>query len=102
MAERDRNHAAFQANRHRVCIANGAAGGVGISLHDIHGTHPRSAFHLPGEDTRVMKQLLGRVWRQGGTKSIQRILYAAGTVEELMADRMDERLRNLDLFNDGI
>lgn len=100
-AERDRAHADFQANRTRVCIANGAAGGVGISLHDTHGTHPRSAFHLPGDDTRVLKQLLGRVWRQGGTKSVQRILYAAGTVEERMADSMEVRLRNLDLFNDG-
>lgn len=100
--ERDRSHSDFQANRTRVCIANGAAGGVGISLHDTHGTHPRTALLLPGEDPRVLKQLLGRVWRKGGTTSIQRILYAAGTVEESQAERMETKLRNLDLFNDGL
>lgn len=101
-AEREAGIAAFQANRARVLIANLAAGGVGISLHDLHGTHPRTALILPGNDPRLLKQALGRVWRQGGSPSLQRILYAAGTVEERLADRMEQKLRNLDLLNDGL
>jgi hypothetical protein len=101
-AEREAGIAAFQGNRARVLIANLAAGGVGISLHDLHGTHPRTALILPGNDPRLLKQALGRVWRQGGSPSLQRILYAAGTVEERLADRMEQKLRNLDLLNDGL
>jgi hypothetical protein len=43
------------------------------------------------------------VWRSGGkSTSIQRILYAAGTVEETVASRIEEKLRNLSLLNDGV
>lgn len=100
-AERDAEVQRFQSNRVHVCIANGNAGGQSVNLHDVHHQRPRTALHLPGEDCRLEKQRLGRVRRQGGTVSIQRILYAAGTVEEQMADRMEAKLRHMDLFNDG-
>jgi hypothetical protein len=76
---------------------------VGVSLHDLHGRYPRTALICPGWSATDLKQALGRVWRSGGkSTSIQRILYAAGTVEETVASRIEEKLRNLSLLNDGV
>jgi hypothetical protein len=51
-------------------------------------------------DTR---QVLGRVHRIGGkSKSIQYLVYAAGVpIEESICEKLDERLKRLDLLNDG-
>jgi len=101
--DRERNIAAFQADKARIIIANLKAGGVGVSLHDLHGRYPRTALICPGWSATDLKQSLGRVWRSGGkSTSIQRILYAAGTVEETVAQRIEEKLRNLSLLNDGV
>jgi hypothetical protein len=101
--DRERNIAAFQADKARVIIANTKAGGVGVSLHDLHGRFPRTALICPGWSAVDLKQALGRVWRSGGkTASIQRILFAAGTVEEQVAAKLDIKLRNLSLLNDGV
>ena len=101
--DRERNIAAFQADKARIIIANLKAGGVGVSLHDLNGRFPRTALICPGWSATDLKQALGRVWRSGGkSTSIQRILYAAGTVEETVAARIEEKLRNLSLLNDGV
>jgi SNF2 family DNA or RNA helicase len=101
--ERQRNIDAFQADKTRVVIANLRAGGVGVSLHDLNGRYPRTALICPGWSPTDLKQALGRVWRAGGkSTSIQRILYAADTVEEKVAERIEERLRTLAILNDGI
>ena len=101
--ERQRNIDAFQADKTRVVIANLRAGGVGVSLHDLNGRFPRTALICPGWSPTDLKQALGRVWRAGGkSTSIQRILYAADTVEEKVAERIEERLRTLAILNDGI
>jgi SNF2 family DNA or RNA helicase len=101
--ERQRNIDSFQADKSRVIIANLRAGGVGVSLHDLHGRFPRTALICPGWSPTDLKQALGRVWRAGGkSTSIQRILYAADTVEEKVAERIEERLRTLAILNDGI
>lgn len=101
--ERQRNIDAFQSDKTRVVIANLRAGGVGVSLHDLNGKFPRTALICPGWSPTDLKQALGRVWRAGGkSTSIQRILYAADTVEERVAERIEERLRTLAILNDGI
>jgi len=101
--ERQRNIDAFQSDKTRVVIANLRAGGVGVSLHDLNGRFPRTALICPGWSPTDLKQALGRVWRAGGkSTSIQRILYAADTVEERVAERIEERLRTLAILNDGI
>ena len=72
-------------------------------MHDLNGRFPRTALICPGWSPTDLKQALGRVWRAGGkTTSIQRILYAADTVEERVAERIEERLRTLAILNDGI
>jgi hypothetical protein len=45
---------------------------------------------------------MGRIWRQGGlTKCYQRFLFAAGTVEERACRKVQARLNNLSMLNDG-
>jgi superfamily II DNA or RNA helicase len=53
-------------------ICNIRAGGVGIGLHDLNGS-----------------------------KSIQRIFFAAGTIEELVCRQVQTKVDRLDLLNDG-
>ena len=94
--ERQRNIDAFQENRTHVCLANIAAGGVGVSLHDVDGKHPRLALISPSFSAIDLKQALGRVDRVGAkTPSVQRILVAAGTVEEKICAILKQKL---DLF----
>lgn len=101
--ERELAISRFQADKVRVIVANLRAGGVGISLHDLHGRYPRTALICPGWSPTDLKQALGRVWRSGGkSTSIQRILYAADTVEERVAQRIEEKLRTLAILNDGV
>lgn len=92
----------FQADTRRVIIANIQAGGVGVSLHDLNGNHPRLAIISPTWSAVDLRQTLGRVHRAGGkTKSIQRLVYAAGTVEERVASVVESKLARLDTLNDG-
>ena len=93
---------AFQRDEARVIVCNIRAGGVGVSLHDLTGRHPRLALVSPTWSAIDLRQALGRVHRAGGlSKSRQRILFAAGTVEERVARLVQEKLNNLDLLNDG-
>lgn len=96
--ERDRAVEDFQSGKTRVCIANIDAGGVGISLHDTTGDHPRLALISPSFDEKSLKQALGRVDRAGAkTPSIQRIMVAAGTVEVAILNSLKEKLAISDL-----
>jgi hypothetical protein len=93
---------AFQADKKRVLVVNIAAGGTGISLHDLNGKFPRASLISPNWSAYNMRQALGRVWRQGGkTKSYQRIVYASKCVEEQICHRVQFKLNCLDTLNDG-
>jgi hypothetical protein len=85
-----------------VIVCNIASGGVGVSLHDTRGRYARLALISPNYSAIQLRQTLGRVWRQGGkTKSIQKIIFAAGTIEERACDAVRSKLQNLALLNDG-
>ena len=78
------------------------AGGVGISLHDIHGNHPRMSIISPSWSGQEMRQTLGRIHRAGSkTPAIQKIVYVAQTYEEQMCNIIKTKLRNIDALNDG-
>ncbi len=92
----------FQADRARVLVSQIEAGGVGISLHDLHGNHPRTAFILPSTKVVSIKQALGRVHRAGGlSRSRQVIFFAAGTIEEDILRGIRAKMGNIDALNDG-
>jgi SNF2 family DNA or RNA helicase len=92
----------FQSNKTNIIICNIKAGGIGISLHDIHGGYPRISLISPTWSSIDLVQALGRIHRAGGkSKSLQRILYAADTVEEKIADKLKIKLFNINSINNG-
>jgi superfamily II DNA or RNA helicase len=100
--EREKNIEAFQSDKERIIICNIKAGGVGISLHDINGKYRRYAILSPTWDATSMIQALGRVRRAGSkSKSIQRIIFCANTIEEKIADKLKTKLRDVNLLNNG-
>jgi hypothetical protein len=100
--ERDVYIADFQSDKNRVIIVNIKAGGAGLSLHDLNGNYPRLSLISPTPSAVDLRQALGRVWRDGGkTKSLQKIIFAANTVEEEVCEKVKMKLSALDTINDG-
>jgi hypothetical protein len=97
--ERQAGIDAFQANEIHCESVMAAAGGAALSLQDVLGTRPRTSLILPGWDAKAIKQCLGRIRRCGGGHATQKFLFAAGTVQERVAARMQLKLQNLDAFN---
>ena len=99
---RQQNIDDFQADKQRVILINLAAGGAGLSLHDVTGKYPRLALISPSYSAVNMRQATGRVWRDSAkSKSIQKIVFVSGTVEEKVCNSVNQKLANLDLLNDG-
>jgi superfamily II DNA or RNA helicase len=99
---RDKMIAKFQADEKHVIICNIQSGGIGISLHDLHGNRPRRSIMVPSWSAMMDKQALGRIWRAGGkSKCIQKILYCPKTIEETIVNLIKEKFDNIDSVNDG-
>jgi superfamily II DNA or RNA helicase len=102
MEERDLMIKNFQDNKKKVIIIMQQAGGVGISLHDIHGGHPRMSIISPSWSGYETRQTLGRIHRAGSkTPAIQKLVYVAQTYEETIAKLIQGKLRTIDALNDG-
>lgn len=102
-SEQDRQDTinAFQSNAHHFLVCQVAAGGVGVSLHDLHG-RPRVSLISPTYSAIDLKQALGRIHRSGAkSPALQYILFAANSVEEEVSQAVRRKLRNIDLLNDG-
>lgn len=98
--EREQNVAAFQSNQKRVIICNTAAGGAGVSLHDEHGGHPRMSLINPSYNPVDMIQTLGRIYRNGAkSNAVQRILVAAGTIEEEIISAIERKSLQYDTLH---
>lgn len=91
----------FQTNQIKLLILNSFVGGVGISLHSLDKTKPRLSIISPTWDATVLKQVFGRVWRDGGGYSLQKIIYAKNTIEEDIMKKTQAKLNNIDALNDG-
>lgn len=91
----------FQSDENRICLCMTQAGGTGLSLHDENGTYPRVALLSPSFSAVDLRQALGRVHRATGqSPSIQKIVFASGTVEMRVCKLVRAKLNNLDLIND--
>ncbi len=100
--ERENEIQAFQTDKSRVIVCNIKAGGVGVSLHDINGRYGRVSLICPTYSAQDLIQAAGRVHRAGGmSKSLQRIIYAKGTVEEEMCRKVAQRVASIQALNDG-
>lgn len=99
---RDRSVAAFQDNSKRSLIVNNAAGGVCLSMQDLDGLHPRVGLVMPCESAVTMRQLFGRLPRDGGKSTAHyRVLLADHTVERRIHRNLRAKLNNLDALNDA-
>lgn len=100
--ERQKNINDFQENTQKIIICNIKAGSVGISFHDLTGKNPRVALLSPCWSSIDLVQALGRVHRAGSkSKSLQRIIYVANTVEEKIAEKLENKLKDLNSINNG-
>jgi len=71
-------------------------------VHDLNGKHPRMSIISPSYSAVLMRQSTGRVWRDSAkSKSIQKIVFVANTVEEKVCESVKRKLDNMDLLNDG-
>lgn len=102
MEDRQDSIDSFQSNKSRIIIAIIQAGGVGISLHDIHGGHQRMSVISPTWSGQDMQQALGRIHRAGSqSPALQRIVFCAGTYEETICELIQKKLTNISGINDG-
>lgn len=103
LEERNADVAAFQSSKKRIMIANIKAGGVSVSLHDVDGKHPRVSLISPTASGQDLIQTFGRVHRAGGkSKSLQRLIFAADTVEERVAEILQAKIARIEMLNDGM
>lgn len=99
---RNENIDAFQSNKRRIMIANLAAGNAGLSLHDLVGGYMRHSIVSPSFSAIHLVQALGRIHRaEGKSPCIQKVLFAADTIEEHACRRVQARINNLDMLNDA-
>lgn len=82
-------------------VCNIKAGGTGVSLQGKASGRPRMAIISPTYSAIDLKQALGRVHRAGGAPSVQKIVFAADTVEERACAQVRRKLRNIATLNDG-
>lgn len=86
----------FQRDELDYMICNNQAGSESINL---HGRAERTALISAPQSGRRLKQILGRVHRDGGSYSQQFICFFAGTAEEANAMRVDQKCSNIDALN---
>ena len=99
--ERDGNIKDFQSNKEKVIVAMIQAGGVGVSLHDLHG-RPRMSIISPSWNATDVKQALGRINRANAkTPAIQKIIFCAKSYEERICEIIKEKFKTLSAINDG-
>jgi superfamily II DNA/RNA helicase len=98
---RQRNIDNFQSNNERLILCNIKAGGVSISLHDLHGV-PRVSIISPSYSSIELVQALGRISRSNAkTPALQRIVYCANTHESDICDKINKKIKFMTKLNDG-
>lgn len=92
----------FNNNESNIIICNIKAGGVGISLHDTNGEHPRVSLISPTWSAQDLLQALGRIHRANGkTDTIQEIIFCKDTVESYICQNVRSKIQNIADINDG-
>lgn len=90
----------FQNNETNILICNSMMTD-GMSLHDLHGV-PRVSLISPSFSAIQLIQNLGRISRAGAkTPALQRIIFCSGTCEEVICNRIKNKLQFLAKLNDN-
>jgi hypothetical protein len=80
---RDEKNAFLDAKKPYLFATYGA-GGVGVSLHDDSGVHPRAAIYLgPPWSGIMLDQALGREWRYGTKSNVHAIFMTSNAKPEV-------------------
>ena len=98
--ERQAGIAAFQNNDVHVMVGMAAACSVALSLHDERHERPRVSLISPGYSAAEFSQALGRIRRVGGTFATQKVVMAAGSVEEKVGRTIERKMNNLAVLTD--
>lgn len=102
--ERDGELARFQTDQSTVCVATIQSGGQSVNLHHTEtSVRPRRTLITPNFSAVDFTQCFGRIHRATAlSKSIQRIILAAGTVEEKnVYPAVQRKLGNISTLVDG-
>jgi hypothetical protein len=92
----------FQSQRVRELICNSDAGGITLSLQDLDGGFPRAGIVMPTWSAIILRQVFGRLHRDGGKSGCHyRVMFAAATIERQMHRALTRKLNNLDALNDA-
>jgi superfamily II DNA or RNA helicase len=91
---------AFNADKERVVLLNIKVSS-GITLKRTPHSTPTLALVCPSYSAIDMKQAFGRCWRASGARSVQKVVFAANTVEEKACAKVQRKIRHIDLLNDG-
>jgi len=90
----------FQNNQSHVIICQTQAGGVGLSLHDLQGRQ-RVSLISPTWSAIDLIQALGRINRSGAkSPAIQKIIFAAGSMEERVRSKVQAKCDQIAILND--
>lgn len=101
-SDRMKHVADFNSDRVRLMLLNNEVGGAGLDLPDRNGKYPRVGLVMPPQSARTFKQLAGRFHREGSlTPCFYKVMLAANSIEEKIHRRLNLRLQNIDLLNDG-
>ena len=85
----------FQNDIFPCIVVNIAAGGTGLSLHDVRGERPRISLICPTFNAKDYQQVLGRIHRNGAkSDAVQKVLVARDTIEEVVMKSIKTKLAN--------
>ena len=91
----------FQNNEEDIIICTFRTGGLGINLHDLYGKQ-RVSIISPSFSSTDLIQALGRIYRSGSVSpAIQKIVYCANTCEQVICNRLKEKINFLSSVNDS-
>ena len=92
----------FRDDKIRVLVSTVDAGGTGVDLHDVNGNYPRTSLLCPTYNAVNYRQAMGRIHRAGSkSPAINKLVFAAGTIEEKVRENVEKKLDRMDLLNDG-
>lgn len=91
----------FNDDEENLIVMNIKCGGVGITLKRTPQSTTTLVIISPSYSGIDLKQALGRCHRAGGAHSIQRIVFAAGTIEETACERVRRKIQRIDILNDS-
>lgn len=90
----------FQSDQVEMLVINTAAGGTGISLHDVNGERPRVSLISPTFSAKHYLQCLGRIHRNGAkSDAVQQIIVAADSIEEHVVKSINRKIETMDLLH---